>query len=100
MWKLGTARFVAAGIALTLLAPAASVQAGSNVVAAEKSFQKFCQSWMRKLDAREADNLKKASVRKNGSGFMVEYTGYSDKPLRCETKASGVRANPLIGKLG
>lgn len=99
MWKLGRARLLAAGIALTLLAPAAGAQAGSNVATAEKSFQRFCEIWMRKLDAREAANLKKASARKNGSGFIVEYTGYSDQPLRCEAKASGVRGNPFIGKL-
>ncbi len=63
------------------------------------SFNKFCKVWMGKLAARERNNLKGASARKNGGRFVVEYTSYAQSPQRCEAKPTGVASNPYVGKL-
>lgn len=67
--------------------------------ASAKNFNGFCQSWMGKLAERERNNLSQVKFREHGDGVLAEYTGYSDKPVRCETTATGVKANPFVGKL-
>jgi hypothetical protein len=69
-------------------------------IRAEKvGFERFCASWMQKLAERESVNLRTAQVRQRGERFILEYTGYDSKPTRCETRATGVPENPLVGRL-
>ncbi len=74
-------------------------QAGPGLTAGSQSFERFCSTWMGKLAERERQNLAKAQPQRNGSGFLVEYTGYAAKPVRCEARETGVPSNPFIGKL-
>lgn len=67
--------------------------------AASELFEDFCNTWMGKLRKRESRNQAEAEPSRNGDGYHVEYTGYSEKPARCETKATGVKSNPFVGKL-
>jgi hypothetical protein len=79
---------------LSVLAPTPShADPASGVLA---SFQSFCGEWMHKLAAREAANQKKAATDSNGAR---EYVGYETTPVRCETKPTGVKSNPFVGKL-
>jgi hypothetical protein len=82
---------------LLLASPGAS--AGQPAAIAKPRFEQFCASWMGKLQAREKVNLASAQVERRGKRFVIEYTGYGSKPLRCETKATGVPQNPFVGKL-
>ena len=59
---------------------------------AQKSFERFCDRWMQKLRDRESRNQAQAAAK-------GEYTGYGSKPLRCETKSTGVPSSPFVGKL-
>ncbi len=103
-------RLLAAGAALGLLATAQPAHAAPPLVGAppasarpgsegDRSFAKFCDVWMGKLARRERDNLKSARPRNNGGTYVIEYIGYGNRPLRCEAKATGKRANPFIGKM-
>lgn len=76
-------------------AAAGPVQRGSDAA----DFKAFCHSWMSKLEQREQRNLRNAEHRRTGDAVVIEYTGYSKKPDQCEAKASGVPANPYVGKL-
>ncbi len=62
-------------------------------------FHRFCDTWLGKLAKRERANFSKAKPRKNGSGVVLEYTGYSKKVLRCDAKATGASQNPFVGKM-
>jgi hypothetical protein len=73
--------------------PAAAQQAAGH------GFHRFCDTWLDKLAKRERANLAKAKPRKNGSGVVLEYTGYSKKVLRCDAKATGISRNPFVGKM-
>jgi len=63
------------------------------------SFNRFCDSWMQKLSARNQRNAGKITYHKNGSGVVGEYTGYGSTPLHCSVKPTGVAKNPFVGKL-
>lgn len=93
MMRLGLGIWILLTGVLVALAPQPA-QAGP-----EDTFSKFCSSWMAKLKAREQQNLKQASPKKDGGLFVVEYTGYSGQPLRCEAKHSARTNRPPIGKL-
>jgi hypothetical protein len=85
-------------LSLLLLAfPAAS--AGQPAAIAKPRFEQFCASWMGKLQERERENLESAQVERKGKRFVIEYTGYGARPVRCEAKATGVPQNPYVGKL-
>lgn len=66
-------------------------------LAADGGFDKFCRTWMKKLEDRETFNQKQASVKSRGGEFVIEYTGYSRKPTSCTSSRS--RGNALIGTL-
>ena len=100
MRKLDRRSAAAALVVALALAPAGAAPASSpSLKSARKSFDRFCASWMAKLEDREATNLRSAPAHKAGTRFVLEYTGYADTALRCEAKASGVASNPYIGKL-
>ena len=86
-------------LALALAPGSLAAPASPSLKSARKSFERFCNSWMAKLEYREGTNLKKARARRAGTRFVLEYTGYADAPVRCEAKPSGVASNPFIGKL-
>ena len=65
--------------------------------AGDGGFDKFCRTWMKKLEDREAFNQKKATVENRGGEFVIEYMGYSRKPVSCTAKRS--HGNALIGTL-
>lgn len=94
-WKAGLCGVVAAG----LLGVATDASAGPGLTAGSQSFERFCSTWMGKLAERERNNLQHATPRRNGSAFLVEYTGYAKQPTRCEARETGVPSNPFIGKL-
>jgi hypothetical protein len=76
------------------VAQATGVESGKS-----DDFQQFCSSWMGKLRDREHANIASARVKKDAEHLTLEYTGYSDAPLKCEQKSTGVADNPFIGKL-
>jgi hypothetical protein len=95
-WKrLGAATF-GAGMLLTFAATAA--HAGQEL-AGRASFERFCSTWMGKLEERERSNLTRAIVRRSGDRVVVEYVGYTRSPLSCEAEPSGAPSTPLVGKL-
>jgi hypothetical protein len=94
-WIPGLCAVVVAG----WLGGAGVASAGPGLTAGTQSFERFCSTWMGKLAERERHNLKTATPKKNGSGFLVEYTGYAKRPMRCEARETGVPSNPFIGKL-
>jgi len=65
--------------------------------AGDGSFDKFCRTWMKKLKDRESFNQKKATVENRNGKFVMEYIGYTRKPLSCT--ASRGRGDALIGAL-
>jgi hypothetical protein len=83
---------IASLVLLLLLAPTAG-QAGPKD-SPQKSFRGFCAEWMKKLEHRQHENMRKATPVKAGDRFVLEYTGYDRKPVSCE-------ANPgsSIGRL-
>ena len=80
-------------LALALFACAAPVPAQAD----DAGFGKFCRSWMKKLRQREAFNREQAAVEDRGGKFVLEYTGYSLKPVSCT--ATRGRGKALIGTL-
>lgn len=87
----------AALAAVLLIAP--SVLADSPAAVAKPRFDEFCATWMAKLQAREQGNAENAQVERRGERFVIEYTGYSSRPMRCESRPTGVAENPYVGKL-
>ncbi len=66
---------------------------------AQRSFTRFCRSWMDKLSARHQQNAKGIAYRKHGDQVVGEYIGYSREPLQCSVTKTGVPGNPFVGKL-
>jgi len=93
-WKMG----LLGGLAAGLLGVATDAAAGPALTAGN-SFERFCSTWMGKLEERERNNLRSAAARKEGSAFALEYIGYAKAPTRCESRSTGVPSNPFIGKL-
>jgi hypothetical protein len=89
--------FSALILSLGLVLPAHQAHAEAASPAA-KSFPAFCDSWMAKLDARQKRNAAQAHAKRAGNAFVIEYTGYSDAPERCEVKPSRKKGS-AIGKL-
>lgn len=54
----------------------------------QKAFDVFCEDWMRKLVAREDDNLSHISWNTGSDGVEGEYVGYT-KDHSCVVKGSG-----------
>ena len=69
------------------------------VAAEDGGFREFCATWMKKLEKREQDNLRRAKPSSDSSGFALEYIGYSKKPLRCEAKPIADAHNKFVGRL-
>jgi len=84
-------------LSICLLCPVAQATGAESGKGTD--FQQFCSSWMGKLREREQANLANAKIKHNAERVTLEYTGYSDKPLKCEQKTTGVAENPFIGKL-
>lgn len=100
MRKLDRRLALAALVLALAFGPAGPVPAASpGLNGARNSFERFCNSWMAKLEDREGMNLRNARARKAGPRFVLEYTGYADTAKRCEAAASGVASNPYVGKL-
>ena len=82
-------------LGLVLAAHEAHAESASS---AAKSFPAFCDSWMAKLDARQKHNVAQAHAKRTGNEFVVEYTGYSNAPERCEVKPARKKGS-TIGKI-
>ena len=61
----------------------------------DASFRKFCGEWMRKLDSRELRNRGQATNLSSEPGVVLEYVGYADTLLNCQT-----RPHPTVGMIG
>lgn len=87
-------------VACAALLSVACLSTPAPVEAAPKAgFSKFCSSWMAKLQKRQAQNAKQVKIRKQGAWYTGVYTGYSRKPLKCKTSATGNPTNPYVGRI-
>ena len=86
-------------IAIAMWIAPLAPRAGGDDVDVAMSFRSFCAEWMTKLESRERRNQRRAGARRNGDGVVLEYTGYVERPLRCEAKRSGSSAVGAIGQI-
>ncbi len=49
-------------------------------------FPAFCGQWMRKLSERERANLANAKEARVSGRVVLEYTGYANEPLSCNSR--------------
>ena len=81
-------------IAIAMWIAPLAPRAGGDDVDVAMSFRSFCAEWMTKLESRERRNQ-----RRDRDGVVLEYTGYVERPLRCEAKRSGSSAVGAIGQI-
>ena len=83
-------------VAASLWVTAPATAGGSDSLSS--SFDEFCGSWMQKLEAREADNVKHVKWQKDGTGVQGQYVGYSSEH-KCDLKAPKKKGDVPIGKI-
>ena len=83
--------------ALTVSGPL-TVVAGPGILSAQKSFDKFVNAWMTKLEKIGENNIRNLDVTPSDQGFVSRYVCYGPK---CEfyIKETGSPKTPFIGIL-
>ena len=62
-------------------------------------FERFCAEWMRKLERREAHNLRQMKMKSSAGWTVGEYTGYGRDPLSCKTRERVQPGKRTVGML-
>ena len=63
-------------------------------------FERFCGTWISKLEKREQANERNVRFKRTGQQYVGEFTGYGRAPLRCTATPTGKPVTPLVGRLG
>ena len=85
-------------VLLLTLAPHVA-RAGADLSEVPATFERFCRSWMGKLQVREQRNVKAIDLYRYGEHFMGDYTGYSRRPARCVVRPTSDPRSPYIGQI-
>lgn len=83
---------------LTLWIGPLAASADATRSTSRDGFQSFCLEWMGKLAERERSNRSGARLTRTTGGVRLEHVGYSEQPVRCESRVRDPR-KPGMGVL-
>jgi hypothetical protein len=98
--RIALSPLLALGIACAALAgpPAAIPNSDPAQLRAERSFDDFAQTWMRKMASAESQNRTKPSMHPQGGVMVASYRGY-ENDYAIELKPTGSATAPWVGIL-
>ena len=98
--RISLVSLLALGVACTALAapPAAIPNPDPAQQRAERSFDEFAKSWMKKMANAEGQNRSKPKLAAQDGVMVASYRGYDDN-YAIELKPTGSKAAPWVGIL-